>query len=146
VNDIDYMQRALALAQPMVGQTGENPAVGCVIVKDSAIVGEAATGASGRPHAEEKALAQAGPRAAGASVYVTLEPCNERSLGGVSCTDLLIAGGVARVVIACADPHPLAQGAGLKRLADAQVGVELGLCRAEALAQNQAFIARWSQA
>ena len=144
MSDNVYMQRALVLAAPMAGRTGDNPAVGCLVVKEGAILGEAATGAGGRPHAEEQALAQAGAQARGATAYVTLEPCNQRSAGGVSCTDLLIASGVVRVVIAARDPHPLAAGKGIERLQSAGVKVELGLCEAEAHAQNAAFLDRWS--
>ena len=137
------MARALALAAPMAGRTGNNPAVGCVIVKDDAVIGEGVTGAGGRPHAEEQALAQAGKHAHGATAYVTLEPCNQRSQGGASCTDLLIAAGVARAVIATRDPHPLAAGKGIERLRAAGIAVEIGLGEAEARTQNAAFIARW---
>ena len=79
MNDAAHMRRALDLAAPMVGRTGANPAVGCVIVKGSAIVGEAATAEGGRPHAEEQALARAGESAREATAYVTLEPCARRS-------------------------------------------------------------------
>ena len=100
------MRRALALAAPMVGRTADNPAVGCVIVKDGEVIGEAATAEGGRPHAEEQALAKAGPAARGATAYVTLEPCAQRSRGGESCSDLFVKAGLACVVIAAADPHP----------------------------------------
>lgn len=127
----------------MVGRTGDNPAVGCVIVKGDAVVGAAATGQGGRPHAEEQALAQAGGQARGGVAYVTLEPCNRRSSAGASCTDLLIAAGVACVVIAAHDPHPLAAGKGIERLRAAGIAVEIGLLEAEARAQNADFITRW---
>lgn len=138
-----FMQRALALAAACVGRTGENPAVGCAIVRGDAIVGEGATAAGGRPHAEQIALAQAGGRARGAAVYLTLEPCARRSTGEAACADLLIAAGVARVVIAAADPHPFAAGAGVERLRAAGIAVELGLMQAEASALNAEFLARW---
>ena len=101
------MARALDLARAQLGKTSPNPSVGCVIVADGAIVGEGATGNGGRPHAEEIALDSAGERAEGATAYVTLEPCNQRSGGSFSCSQLLLGAGVARVVIACPDPHPL---------------------------------------
>src|SRR5262249_4225473 len=108
---------ALCLAADGMGKTGDNPVVGCVIVDESdGILSEARTGDGGRPHAEEQAVAQAGARARGATAYVTLEPCNQRSAGGVSCTDLLIQAGVARIVISTRDPHPLANGKGVERL------------------------------
>jgi pyrimidine deaminase RibD-like protein len=145
VDDAAHMRRALALAAPGVGRTGENPSVGCVIAKDAAIVGEGATADGGRPHAEELALAQAGEAARGATTYVTLEPCARRSMGGASCSDLLIQAGVARVVIAARDPHPYAAGAGIERLRAAGVAVEIGLFEAEARAQNAAFFAQWDK-
>jgi len=137
------MQRALDLASHNVGQTGENPSVGCVIVKDGVVVGEGATVAGGRPHAEEIALAQAGEASRGGAVYVTVEPCARRSTGTTPCADLLINAGVSRVVIAASDPHPFASGVGVERLRAAGVQVELGLMEAEARAQNAAFFAKW---
>lgn len=144
MSDAAFMRRALELAAPQVGRTGENPAVGCVLVLDERVVGAGATADGGRPHAEDLALHAAGARAKGATAYVTLEPCAARSQSGAtSCTDLLIAAGVARVVIAVRDPHPNAAGVGLQRLREAGVVVEIGLLEAEARAQNADFIARW---
>ena len=139
------MHRALEVAAAHVGQTGDNPCVGCVIVRGGAIVGEGVTGVGGRPHAEEVALAQAGDAARGADAYVTLEPCAQRSAGGVSCSDLLLGAGVTRVFITARDPHPLAAGAGVERLQAAGVAVEFGLMEAEARAQNAAFFALWDK-
>jgi diaminohydroxyphosphoribosylaminopyrimidine deaminase/5-amino-6-(5-phosphoribosylamino)uracil reductase len=136
------MQRALDLAAPGVGRTGGNPSVGCVIVKNGAVVGEGATAPNGRPHAEEQALAAAGGAARGADVFVTVEPCARRSTGALSCADLLIAAGAARVIIAARDPHPYAAGVGVERLRAAGVVVEVGLMEAEARAQNAAFFAK----
>ncbi|MES1156511.1 MAG: bifunctional diaminohydroxyphosphoribosylaminopyrimidine deaminase/5-amino-6-(5-phosphoribosylamino)uracil reductase RibD [Alphaproteobacteria bacterium] len=145
MSDADFMARALALAEAMRGLTGENPAVGCVLVKQGAAIAVGATGEGGRSHAEEVALREAGADARGATAYVTLEPCARRSQGGASCTDLLIAAGVARVVVAAADPHPLAAGAGLTRLRDAGVVVDIGLMELEARAVNAEFLARWNK-
>ena len=128
--DAQWMARAVALARPRVGLTGANPAVGCVIVRDGKLLAEAATGEGGRPHAEERALAAADAR--GAVAYVTLEPCGERSSGAASCSALLIASGVARVVVACADPSAKASGRGLQRLRAAGVPVETGVGATEA--------------
>ena len=139
------MRRALSLAAPLVGHTGENPSVGCVIVKDGAVVGDSATAQGGRPHAEEQALARAREDARGATAYVTLEPCAKRTSDALSCSDLLIQAGVARVIIAARDPHPFASGVGIERLRAAGISVEVGLMRAEARAQNAAFFARWEQ-
>lgn len=125
------MARALELARSRLGKTAPNPSVGCVIVSDGAIVGEGVTGVGGRPHAEETALKAAGEKAEGACAYVTLEPCNARSGGSLSCSQLLIAAGVTRVVVACLDPHPLAEH-GISRLGAAGVEVMLGVMRAEA--------------
>jgi pyrimidine deaminase RibD-like protein len=137
------MRRALELAAFGVGRTGDNPSVGCVIVKDGAVAGEGATAEGGRPHAEENALAQAGLIARGASAFVTVEPCAKRSTGAMSCADRLIDAGVARVVIAARDPHPFASGVGIERLRAAGVQVEIGLMEAEARAQNAEFFAKW---
>jgi diaminohydroxyphosphoribosylaminopyrimidine deaminase/5-amino-6-(5-phosphoribosylamino)uracil reductase len=130
--DLDPMRRAIAIARPRVGLTGENPAVGCVIVKGGVVVGEGATAPGGRPHAEEQALDMAGASARGAVAYVTLEPCGARSAGGRSCAERLVEAGVVRVVIACDDPSPFASGRGLERLATAGMAVELGVLADEA--------------
>lgn len=128
----DFMRRAIALARTRVGLTGDNPAVGCVIVREGLIVGEGVTGEGGRPHGEEVALGAAGEAARGATAYVTLEPCAQRSLGGRSCSDLLIAAGVVRVVYACADSSAFAGGEGTRRLQAAGVATDRGLLEAEA--------------
>ena len=130
--DLEFMRRAIALAAAQVGRTAENPAVGCVIVSGGMIVGEGATQDGGRPHAEEVALAAAGARAAGATAFVTLEPCGARSSGAASCSERLVASGVVRVVIACADPSSFAAGQGADRLRAAGIGVDEGLAADEA--------------
>lgn len=139
------MRRALALAASGVGRTGDNPSVGCVIVKDGAVVGEGATADGGRPHAEELALQNAGEAARGATAYVTLEPCAKRSTGAMSCADRLIEAGVVRAVIAARDPHPYAAGVGIERLHAAGVHVEIGPMEAEARSVNAHFFARWDR-
>ena len=131
-DDERWMRRAIALAREQVGRTGDNPAVGCVIVKNGAIVGEGATADGGRPHAEEVALASAGDRALGAVAYVTLEPCAERSNETASCAERLAAAGVARVVVACADPSVMADGRGARRLQSAGISYDLGVLQNEA--------------
>ena len=75
MSDEDFMRRAIALARANLGLTGDNPSVGCVIVKDGVVLGEAATAPGGRPHAEEQALDAAGADSSGATAYVSLEPC-----------------------------------------------------------------------
>ncbi len=134
MTDEDYMRRAIELARGQVGRTGDNPAVGCVLVRAGDIVGEGATGDGGRPHAEEVALAQAGARAKGATAYVTLEPCGERSSGAPSCSELLVRAGVARVVVACSDPSVFAAGRGAHRLQAADIITDHGLLGGEAAA------------
>jgi diaminohydroxyphosphoribosylaminopyrimidine deaminase/5-amino-6-(5-phosphoribosylamino)uracil reductase len=131
------LRRALALAREGLGRVAPNPSVGCVIVKSGAVVGEARTGDGGRQHAEEQALRQAGDAAQGATAYVTLEPCGERSSGAPSCAALLIEAGIARVVIAARDPHP--RGRGLAALQAAGVATDIGLLSAEAEALNEGF-------
>ena len=140
-----FMRRALDLAAARVGETGENPSVGCVIVAEGVIVGEGATGVGGRPHAEEIALAAAGARVKGAIAYVTLEPCAQRSSGAASCAALLRDAGVARIIIATRDPHPNAAGRGVTLLEAAGVQVEIGLMEGEARALNAAFLAKWGR-
>ena len=138
-DDQTFMRRAIALAAQNVGLTGENPSVGCVLVKDGVVIAEAATGAGGRPHAEEIALAAAGAEAAGATAYVTLEPCGARSSGAASCSERLVAAKVARVVIACEDLSKFAAGQGEARLRAAGVPVEAGLLADEAAALYAAY-------
>jgi len=133
-DDAAWMRRAIALAATHVGLTGDNPSVGSVIVRDGAVVGEGVTGEGGRPHAEEIALDQAGEAARGATAYVTLEPCAERSTGAASCSERLVAAGVVRVVVACEDASALAGGRGARRLKGAGVDFDLGLLREEAAA------------
>jgi diaminohydroxyphosphoribosylaminopyrimidine deaminase/5-amino-6-(5-phosphoribosylamino)uracil reductase len=140
--DTRLMRRAIALAAAMVGRTGANPAVGCVIVHDGDVIAEAATAQGGRPHAEEQALAAAGARARGAAAYVTLEPCGERSSGEPSCAARLARAGVAEVLIACEDPSPKASGRGLEHLERAGVAVRTGVLAEEAQALYAEYRAR----
>ena len=134
------MRRAIALARPNLGQTAENPSVGCVIVRDGMVVGEGATGIGGRPHAEEVALLAAGGAARGAVAYVTLEPCGARSSGAPACATRLALAGVAEVVVACQDASPYADGQGLASLAAAGVRVRLGVLAQEAQALYRAYV------
>lgn len=126
------MRRAIALARARVGRTAENPAVGCVLVRDGVVIAEAATAEGGRPHAEEQALAAAGEAARGATAFVTLEPCGERSNGTASCSERLARAGVIRVVFACEHAHDLSAGRGPARLRAAGVRVEAGFLGDEA--------------
>jgi len=122
------MLHAIALASRGVGRTGRVPSVGCVIVApDGCIVARGRTDESGRPHAEAVALASAGEAARGATAYVTLEPCSHIGQAGGPCADLLIASGVARVVVACVDPDPRVNGQGIARLMAAGIAVDVGI-------------------
>jgi len=124
------MERAVALGESARGQSAPNPNVGCIIVSSSGrLVGKGATAAGGRPHAEAIALAEAGKRAAGGTVYVTLEPCAHASERGPACTDLLLEAKPERVVIALKDPDPRTSGKGIRRLRRAGIEVTLGVCR-----------------
>lgn len=126
------MRRAIALAATRVGRTGDNPSVGCVIVRDGSVVGEGVTGEGGRPHAEEVALDRAGAAAKGATAYVTLEPCALRSTGVPSCSERLVAAQLARVVVASRDSSVFAGGEGCRRLHNAGILTDRGLLEAEA--------------
>jgi diaminohydroxyphosphoribosylaminopyrimidine deaminase/5-amino-6-(5-phosphoribosylamino)uracil reductase len=124
------MGEAIALGDAARGQSAPNPNVGCVILSSSArVVGKGATARGGRPHAEAVALAQAGKRAAGATVYVTLEPCAHESDRGPACADLLLEARPARVVVGLRDPDPRTAGKAIRRLRRAGVEVTLGICR-----------------
>jgi pyrimidine deaminase RibD-like protein len=131
-DDETHMRRAIALARTRVGRTGDNPSVGCLIVRDGVVVGEGVTAPGGRPHAEEQALIQAGEGARGATAYVTLEPCGQRSSGAASCSELLTQAGVARVVVACDDASTFAGGRGMARLRAAGVALDAGVLGFEA--------------
>ena len=131
-DDAAFMRRAIVLAAQNVGLTGDNPSVGCVLVKGGAVIAEAVTAPGGRPHAEEQALAAAGEAARDATAYVTLEPCGARSSGAPSCAQRLAAAGVLRVVVACEDPSKFAAGQGAAQLRAAGVAVETGLLAGEA--------------
>ena len=123
------MAEAVRLGDGARGRSAPNPNVGCVIVADGEIVARGATAHGGRPHAEAIALRQAGAKANGANVYVTLEPCAHQSERGPACSDLLVAAKPARVVIALKDPDPRTAGMGIRRLRDAGIEVKLGVGR-----------------
>jgi diaminohydroxyphosphoribosylaminopyrimidine deaminase / 5-amino-6-(5-phosphoribosylamino)uracil reductase len=124
------MDEALRFGEDARGSSAPNPNVGCVIVSSAGrIIGRGATAAGGRPHAEAVALEQAGRRAIGSTVYVTLEPCAHESARGPACTDLLLAAKPERVVIALKDPDPRTSGKGIRRLRRVGIEVALGLGR-----------------
>src|ERR1700690_149602 len=111
----DYMRQALDLARQGLGLTSPNPAVGAVLGGGGEVVGSGSHTYAGRKHAEVLALEQAGERACGATLYVTLEPCSHQGRTG-PCTDAVIASGVRRVVAAMEDPDPRVSGEGFRRL------------------------------
>ena len=137
----DYMDYALRLARRGLGRTSPNPSVGCIIVKNNRIVGVGRTQDGGRPHAEIVALNMAGDHAAGADIYVTLEPCCFHGVSG-ACTDALIQVKPANVFIACHDPHPNVSGQGVKKLTQAGIKVHVGLREKEAKDLNNGFFLR----
>lgn len=138
-HDEMFMKRALELAARATGRTSPNPLVGAVVVKGEVIVGEGYHHQAGTPHAEVHALAQAGQSAQGATLYVTLEPCNHQGLTP-PCTRAVIAAGIKRCVVAMEDPNPLVSGRGLTTLAEAGIAIETGLLQAEAEKQNEVFL------
>ncbi len=120
-----YMQLALELASRGEGRTAPNPPVGAVVVRDDVVVGQGFHPRAGEPHAEIHALREAGDRAAGGTLYVTLEPCNHQGRTG-PCTEAVIAAGIARVVVGCQDPNPEVSGSGIDRLREAGLEVAVG--------------------
>lgn len=127
--DIFYMQRAFRLAEAQLGRTGKNPAVGCVVVSSSdKIVAEGVTGDGGVVHAEEFALESLSGRAEKLSMYVTLEPCRKRSSSNPSCSSLILASGITRVICATEDFHPLGAG-GINFLRENGIDVVTGLMK-----------------
>jgi len=138
--DFAFMARALQLARKGRYTVDPNPCVGCVLVRDGAVIGEGWHVRAGLAHAEINALADAGD-ARGATVYVTLEPCSHVGKTG-PCCDALIAAGVARVVVAMQDPNPLVAGQGLQRLLAAGIQVSSGILAEDAAALNPGFVKR----
>ena len=139
--DREFMARALALAERGLYTATPNPRVGCVIVKDGAIVGAGWHEAAGRPHAEVNALAEAGAAAQGATLYVTLEPCSHQGRTP-PCADAVIRAGIARVVAAMQDPNPIVSGSGFGRLHGKGVEVAQGLMQEEARELNIGYVSR----
>ena len=139
-----WMTRALRLAEQGLYTTMPNPRVGCVIVRDGLIVGEGAHLKAGEPHAEVFALRQAGDRAEGATVYVTLEPCSHTGRTP-PCAEALVKAGVAKVIAAMVDPNPLVAGNGLAYLKAHHIEVASGLMQTQAIALNPGFISRMSR-
>jgi diaminohydroxyphosphoribosylaminopyrimidine deaminase / 5-amino-6-(5-phosphoribosylamino)uracil reductase len=144
VSDDAHMAHALRLAARGLGNTWPNPAVGCIIVREGLVVGRGWTQPGGRPHAEVRALQQAGPRAAGATAYVTLEPCAHHGQTP-PCAEALISAKVARVVTALTDPDPRVSGKGHAMLRTAGIAVTEGVLTPEATRLNAGFLKRVTQ-
>jgi diaminohydroxyphosphoribosylaminopyrimidine deaminase / 5-amino-6-(5-phosphoribosylamino)uracil reductase len=142
-NDFDsrMMQRCLELAKRASGRTSPNPLVGAVIVKDGEIIGEGFHPRAGEPHAEVFALKAAGAAARGATIYVSLEPCNHYGRTP-PCSEALIAAGVAKVVVGMVDPNPLVAGGGIARLRTAGIEVVAGVDEEACQKLNEGFVHR----
>lgn len=141
MNDHAYMSEALQLARRGLYTTDPNPRVGCVLVNKGEVVGRGWHARAGEPHAEVHALREAADRAAGATAYITLEPCSHHGRTP-PCADALIEAGVSRVVVAMQDPNPQVAGEGVARLRAAGVRVDTGVMQAEAETLNPGFITR----
>ena len=137
--DVFWMTRALKLARRGAGRTAPNPCVGAVVVRHGRIIGEGFHARYGGAHAEVVALRQAGARARGAQLFVTLEPCDHTGQTP-PCTETVLRSGIREVICAMRDPHPLVNGRGLRRLRRAGVRVRVGLLRREAEALNRPFL------
>ena len=141
----DLIENSLGLAASVAGSTSPNPAVGCVLTNPRGdLIGTGRTQAIGGPHAEIMALRDAAARGhsvAGATAYVTLEPCSHHGRTG-PCCDALIAAGIRKVVASIADPNPLVAGQGFERLRAAGVEVEVGPGAAESRELNIGFFSR----
>lgn len=142
--DHEFMARALRLAERGLYSTTPNPRVGCLLVRDGAVVGEGWHRCAGEPHAEVHALRAAGSEARGATAYVTLEPCSHYGRTP-PCAEALIAAGVGRVVAAMQDPYPQVAGRGLALLSAAGIDAECGLLEAEARELNIGFVWRMTR-
>ncbi len=139
MDDQTFMQKALSLAEKGRGWTSPNPMVGAVVVKNGVIVGRGYHERVGGPHAEVNAIDDAGEEARGATIYVTLEPCNH--FGRTPpCTQKILKAGIRRVVVAMADPNPGVAGGGNQYLQDQGIDVTTGICEKDARVLNEGFI------
>jgi len=138
MNDIDYMKRAIELAEKGRGFTNPNPMVGAVIVKDGRIIGEGYHQKYGQPHAERNAIGACTQSPQGASIYVTLEPCCHYGKTP-PCTEAILEAGITRVVIGSRDPNPKVAGKGAAILREAKIQVEMDFMKTECDALNPVF-------
>jgi diaminohydroxyphosphoribosylaminopyrimidine deaminase / 5-amino-6-(5-phosphoribosylamino)uracil reductase len=137
--DAQHMRLAISLAKKALGRTHPNPAVGAVVARGGKVLGRGFHARAGAAHAEVVALAQAGAKAKGATLYTTLEPCDHHGRTP-PCTAAILNAGIARVVYASSDPNPLVNGRGLKRLTKAGVAVTAKVLEDEADAMNRPFL------
>jgi len=140
MNDAFYIKRSLGLAKKAAGMTSPNPMVGAVLVKDGEIIAEDFHRKPGTPHAEALVLSKSGGKAAGATLYVNLEPCCHTDKRTPPCTKAIINAGVRRVVAAMTDPNPKVSGMGLRELAKAGIEVTSGILEQEAIRLNEFYI------
>ena len=133
------MRLAIELAKKAIGKTSPNPAVGAVIVKNNKVIGKGYHKKAGLPHAEINALREAGQKAKGATLYVTLSPCDHYGRTP-PCTDAIIKSGIKKVIIAMKDPNPVNNGNGIKRLRGSGIKVDAGVLAKEAEAINKPYI------
>ncbi len=136
--DCGFMLRAIGRAEQGRGYVEPNPLVGAVVVRDAAVVAEGYYERFGGPHAEVNALPEAGRPAAGATLYVTLEPCDHEGKTP-ACAPMVAESGVERIVIATTDPTAVAPGGGIAIMERAGMRVDVGACREEAVRQNAGF-------
>lgn len=137
----EHMAAALRLAERGRYSSFPNPRVGCVIVKDGVVLGQGWHERAGEPHAEIHALREAGERARGAEMFVSLEPCSHQGRTG-PCADAVVAAGVRKVWAAMRDPNPKVSGQGIERLRAAGIEVEVGLLETAARSLNRGFVSR----
>ncbi|MBW2367494.1 MAG: bifunctional diaminohydroxyphosphoribosylaminopyrimidine deaminase/5-amino-6-(5-phosphoribosylamino)uracil reductase RibD [Deltaproteobacteria bacterium] len=138
-DDIKFMKQALALAAKGRGYTAPNPMVGAIVVRDGQVVGRGYHEAVGGAHAEVNAIDDAAPNARGATLYVTLEPCNHTGRTP-PCTQKILSAGIGRVVSAMADPNPSVTGGGNRFLSSRGIDVDCGVCRDDAQVLNEMYI------
>lgn len=139
MDDEKIMKMALGLARKGIGHTSPNPMVGAVLVKDGRVVGKGYHQAAGKAHAEVNAIDDAGPLAKGATLFVTLEPCNHTGRTP-PCTEKIIAAGIREVVVAMRDPNPNVAGGGIEYLQQRGISVRVGACEDQARKLNECFV------
>ncbi|MDR3088729.1 MAG: bifunctional diaminohydroxyphosphoribosylaminopyrimidine deaminase/5-amino-6-(5-phosphoribosylamino)uracil reductase RibD [Desulfobulbaceae bacterium] len=138
-SDSYYMAMAIRLAKKALGRTSPNPCVGAVVTRDGEVVGRGYHHQAGTPHAEAHALREAGERARGATIYVTLEPCNHTGRTP-PCAQAVLAAGIARVVVGMSDPNPLVSGSGIRLLRQRGLDCVVGVLEEQCQAINRPFV------